>query len=66
MIHKAHVEALDRTLRDIKNSNKIMGGITVIFTGNFRESLPVVVSGTRDLLKNFPDMEVCLCSKTIH
>ncbi|GBP02221.1 hypothetical protein EVAR_87047_1 [Eumeta japonica] len=43
MIHRAHVEALDRTLRDIRNCDKIMGGITVMFAGDFRQTLPVIV-----------------------
>lgn len=41
MIHRAHVEALDRTLRDIRSTNKVMGGINVIFAGGFRQTLPV-------------------------
>lgn len=53
MIHRAHVEALDRTLRDIRNCDKIMGGITVMFTGDFRQTLPVIVRGTRaDIVKS--------------
>ncbi|GBP66856.1 ATP-dependent DNA helicase pif1 [Eumeta japonica] len=52
MIHRAHVEALDRTLRDIRNCDKIMGGITVMFAGDFRQTLPVIVRGTRaDIVK---------------
>ena len=47
MIHRAHVEALDRTLSDIRSSNKIMGGITVMFAGDFQQTLPVIVRGTR-------------------
>lgn len=53
MIHRARVEALDRTLRDIRISNKIMCGITVMFSGNFRQTLPVIVRGTRaDIVKS--------------
>ena len=36
VIHKAHVEALDRTLRDIRSSNKIMIVITFMFAGDFQ------------------------------
>ena len=46
MIHRAHVEVLDRTLRDIRRSNKIMSGITVMFAGDFRQMLPVIVMVT--------------------
>ncbi|CAK1599568.1 unnamed protein product [Parnassius mnemosyne] len=53
MIHRAHVEAIDRTLRDIRSCDKIMGGITVMFAGDFRQTLPVVVRGTRaDIVKS--------------
>lgn len=53
MIHKAHVEALDRTLRDIRNCDKIIDGISVMFAGNFRQTLPVIVRGTKaDIVKS--------------
>ncbi|XP_025409936.1 uncharacterized protein LOC112683234 [Sipha flava] len=47
MTHKSSVEALDRTLRDLRNKNTLMGGCTVLFSGDFRQILPVVVRGTR-------------------
>ncbi|XP_050064218.1 uncharacterized protein LOC126553074 [Aphis gossypii] len=47
MSHKSSVEALDRTLRDLRNKNTLMGGCTVLFFGDFRQILPVVVRGTR-------------------
>jgi len=47
MVHKAGVEALDRTLRDIRSSDKTIGGITLVFTGDFRQTLPAVPRGTR-------------------
>ncbi|XP_060846341.1 uncharacterized protein LOC132926006 [Rhopalosiphum padi] len=47
MSHKSSVEALDRTLRDLRNKNTLMGGCTVLFSGDFRQILPVVVRGTR-------------------
>lgn len=53
MIHRAHVEALDRSLRDIRSSNKIMAGVTPMFVGDFRQKLPVTVRGTRaDIVKS--------------
>ena len=52
MVNRARVEALDRTLRDIRISNKIIGGITVMFSGDFSQTLPVIVRGTwADILK---------------
>uniref|UniRef100_A0A8D8YMS1 ATP-dependent DNA helicase n=2 Tax=Cacopsylla melanoneura TaxID=428564 RepID=A0A8D8YMS1_9HEMI len=47
MSNKAAIEAVDRTLRDITGNNTPMGGITVLFSGDFRQTLPVVQKGTR-------------------
>ena len=52
MSHRAHVEAVDRTLKDLKNSAAVMGGTTFVFAGDFRQTLPVVNRGTRaDIIK---------------
>ena len=40
MLNKAVFEALNRTLKDIRSTNKIMGRIPVMLCGDFR-------SGTR-------------------
>ncbi|CAH1113289.1 unnamed protein product [Psylliodes chrysocephalus] len=42
MAHKNAIEALNRTLKDIRSCNQIMGGITVLLAGDFRQTLPVV------------------------
>ena len=47
MSHKYTVETVDRTLRDITEVDEIYGGITVLFGGDFRQILPVIVGGTR-------------------
>ena len=47
MLNEAMFEALDRTLKDIRSTNEIMGGIPVMLCGNFRQILPVIRSGTR-------------------
>ena len=47
MSHKASVEALDRAMRDLRNSNCPMGGCTVLFSGNFSQFLPVINRTTR-------------------
>ena len=47
MQHKHAVEALDRTLREVMGVDKCFGGITVLFGGDFRQTLPVVPKGTR-------------------
>ena len=35
MSHKGEIEASDRTLRDLRNSEKVMGGVTVVFFWRF-------------------------------
>ncbi|GFX95421.1 ATP-dependent DNA helicase [Trichonephila clavipes] len=52
MAHKKVIEALNRTLQDIRGYNQIMGGLTVLLSGDFRQTLPVVLRGTRaDIVK---------------
>ena len=53
MSHKRCLEAVDKTLKDIHNNNKIMGGVTVLLSGDFRQTLPVIPKGTKaDELKS--------------
>lgn len=47
LTRRAYVEALDIVLRDIRNSNKVMDGITLMFSDDFRLTFPVIVKGTR-------------------
>ncbi|XP_052175384.1 uncharacterized protein LOC127790133 [Diospyros lotus] len=42
MQHRHYVEAVDRTLRDICDSDKPFGGITVVLGGDFRQILLVI------------------------
>ncbi|XP_060873906.1 ATP-dependent DNA helicase pif1-like [Metopolophium dirhodum] len=52
MSHRAHIEAVDRTLKDLRNSCALMGGITFVFAGDFRKTLPVINRSTRaDIIK---------------
>lgn len=44
--HKHAVEAVERTLRDLRNDNRLMGGLVLISAGNFRQTLPVIARGT--------------------
>jgi hypothetical protein len=48
MQHRHAPEAVDRTLRDIRNCDQPFGGITVVFGGDFQQILPVVVKGSRE------------------
>lgn len=36
MLHRFHLEALDRLLRQLKRNDKKFGGIPVILAGDFR------------------------------
>lgn len=46
MSHKKSLEALDRTLRDIRGVDSIMGGVVLILAGDFRQTLPVIPRST--------------------
>ena len=45
MSHKKSLEALDRTLRDIRRNDSLFGGV-VILAGDFRQTLPVIQRST--------------------
>ncbi|KAG6619728.1 hypothetical protein I3842_Q084700 [Carya illinoinensis] len=47
MSRKEAIEALDRMLKDVNDSELSFGGKVVIFRGDFRQILPVVPKGTR-------------------
>jgi hypothetical protein len=44
--HKSALEALDRTLQDLRGNHKPMGGIVLVLAGDFRQTLPVIPKGT--------------------
>ncbi|XP_024392361.1 uncharacterized protein [Physcomitrium patens] len=45
--HRFMFEAIDRSLRDICNIDSPNGGVVVLYGGDFRQTLPVVVRGGR-------------------
>ena len=47
MGHRHHLEALDRTLRDIMDVDKPFGGKLLILSGDFRQCLTVIPGATR-------------------
>uniref|UniRef100_A0A0L8GPG7 ATP-dependent DNA helicase n=1 Tax=Octopus bimaculoides TaxID=37653 RepID=A0A0L8GPG7_OCTBM len=47
MAHRGALEALHRSLRDIKDSTVPMGGITLLLSGDFKQTLPVIPKGNR-------------------
>jgi hypothetical protein len=52
MQHRHCQEAFDHTCRDIHQCDKIFGGLTVVFGGNFQQLLPVMVKGSRPEIVN--------------
>ncbi|GBM79771.1 hypothetical protein AVEN_229698-1 [Araneus ventricosus] len=46
MSNKKAFEALDRTMRDLRNDNRIMGGVFILQSGDFRQTLPVISRAT--------------------
>jgi len=46
MQHKYAVEAVNRSIQDLLGNEQPFGGITVLFGGDFRQTLPVIPHGT--------------------
>ena len=46
MTHRYCVEALDRTLRDLTKHNQPFGGKTILFSGDWRQTGPIVKNGS--------------------
>ena len=46
MSPKDAFEALDRTMRDLGGGDLPIGGVTLVISGDFRQTLPVVPRGT--------------------
>ncbi|GFW78851.1 ATP-dependent DNA helicase [Trichonephila clavipes] len=46
MAHKHSLEALDRNLKDIKNNTRLFGGALLLLSGDFRQTLPVILRAT--------------------
>lgn len=42
MSHKRAIEALNRSLQDIRGNQALMGGVVVLLAGDFRQTLPVI------------------------
>ncbi|XP_062523184.1 ATP-dependent DNA helicase pif1-like [Corticium candelabrum] len=59
MANKLAFEALDCTLQDLRQSSRPFGGILVVLSGDFRQTLPVIRGGTRA-------NEIDACIKSSH
>jgi hypothetical protein len=47
MQHRHIFDTVDRSFKDICNSDKPFGGVTFVFGGDFQQILPVIVKGSR-------------------
>jgi PIF1-like helicase len=47
MHHRHIVETVDRTFQDLRDSTKLFGGLTVVFGGDFQQTLPIIPKGSR-------------------
>ncbi|CAF4836778.1 unnamed protein product [Pieris macdunnoughi] len=46
MAHKRSLEALDRSMQDLRNNKNLFGGAMILLAGDFRQILPVVPRST--------------------
>ncbi|GBM68264.1 hypothetical protein AVEN_88837-1 [Araneus ventricosus] len=46
MPNKNSFDALNRTMRDLRNANRITGGVVILLPGDFRQPLPVISRAT--------------------
>jgi hypothetical protein len=46
MAHKKELEALNRTLKDLKVNEQLFGGALILMSGDFRQTLPVIPRST--------------------
>ncbi|GBP39752.1 hypothetical protein EVAR_23078_1 [Eumeta japonica] len=46
MAHKKSLEALDRTLKDLRDNQNFFGGIMILLSGDIRQTLPVIPRST--------------------
>ncbi|GBN99380.1 hypothetical protein AVEN_169154-1 [Araneus ventricosus] len=45
-MHKHGLEAIDKTLQDLRGNKDLMGGLIVVLAGDFRQTVPVIPRGT--------------------
>jgi ATP-dependent exoDNAse (exonuclease V) alpha subunit len=52
MQHRHVFDAVNRSLQDIREDNRLFGGMTVVFGGDYQQILPVIVKGSRGDIVN--------------
>jgi hypothetical protein len=50
--HRHIHEAVDRTFQDIRGCNRLFGGLSIVFGGDFRQTLPVIEKGSKEEIVN--------------
>ncbi|GFU61924.1 ATP-dependent DNA helicase [Trichonephila clavipes] len=43
---RKHWKRFDRTLRDFKGNRRILGGVLILLSGDFRQTLPIISRST--------------------
>lgn len=46
MAHTHSLEALDRTLKELRGNERVFGGSLILLSGDFRQTLPVIPRST--------------------
>lgn len=57
MAHKKSLEALNRTMQDLRGNQRLFGGALILLSGDFRQTLPVIPRST-------PADEINACLKS--
>lgn len=60
MSHKRALEALNRTMKDLRNDARRFGGALILLSGDFRQTLPVIPRSTAA-----DEINACLKSSTL-
>ncbi|KAL6576223.1 hypothetical protein OROHE_000004 [Orobanche hederae] len=47
MAHRKSIEAVDALLRDLMENDLPFGGKTIVFGGDFRQTIPIIIGGAR-------------------
>ena len=48
MMHRFAVDAVDRLFQTVKGNSQPFGGVTVVFMGDWRQTLPVLPLSSRE------------------
>lgn len=60
MAHKRALEAVDRTMKDLRGDSRRFGGAMILLSGDFRQTLPVIPKSTAA-----DELNACLKSSSL-